>query len=122
MDHLTIRGTPDELTAALRRVGYTTERKNLEGWPMFHPDEEWFYMSAGDSSVCPDCMGFESQVLGGDEIPMHFPYYEVLDMITVHPHLHMALGRASPCRCRLHLQNPAKAVENRLHEELVLVI
>jgi len=72
-------------------------------------------------------MSHDGVVFDGEEVPRTFPYkylWITSPYITL-PRTHMpdlSKFADTPCRCELHLQNPAEVMEMRLHEEKLAVI
>jgi hypothetical protein len=65
----------------------------------FSVHDEWVYGAVYDNRVCPICLEHENKTYRGNEIRAMFPFLEILDLETIHPHAHMP--RDDNCRCRL---------------------
>ncbi len=65
----------------------------------FSVNDEWVYTAVMDNNVCPLCLQHENKTYRGNEIRAIFPYLEILDLETIHPHTHMP--RDDNCRCHL---------------------
>jgi len=61
----------------------------------FSVHDEWVYTAVYDNKVCLTCLDHENKTYKGNEIRSLFPYLEILDLETIHPHTHIN------CRCRL---------------------
>jgi hypothetical protein len=61
----------------------------------FSQNDEWIYTAVTDNHVCLRCLQYENKTLKGDELRNIFPELEILDLETIHPHVH------PNCRCHL---------------------
>jgi len=125
---LVVAGTVEEVGDKLTRIWSLIQRRKGVGWPLFQSGEKWLYVTRPDlGHVCPVCMSHDGVVFDGEEVPRTFPYkylWITSPYITL-PRTHMpdlSKFADTPCRCELHLQNPAEVMEMRLHEEKLAVI
>ena len=55
----------------------------------------WLYDATLDNKVCVTCRRHEGKPYRGNHLRARFPYLEILDVYTIHPHTH------PNCRCYL---------------------
>lgn len=130
MAEIELRGPLEWLQIRLNWLYLLIKSRKTGGWPLFLPDEEWIYETAGDSNVCPICRAFEEEnPWMGNEIQHFFPKYEIvsarsggayLPPIVILPRIHRMdeyRHLFGECRCKLTLLYPAETLEARLHIE-----
>lgn len=125
---LIIEGTPAEVRDKLILIRDIIDNRKVDGWPLFQAGEVWHYIIRPDlGEVCPVCGSYAGATFDGAQIPIIFPYKELWTKMpyVVLPRTHMpdlSQFAGEPCHCELHLQNPAEAMEKRLHEEKLTVV
>jgi len=61
----------------------------------FSKNDEWIFTAVIDNNVCHNCLQYENQPFTGNLLRTKFPNLEILDLETIHPHVH------PNCRCHL---------------------
>lgn len=126
MTVLEITGTIEDTLASLENVKVVIDGRKATGWEVGHISEQWLYVTfPSRGRVCPVCESYGGRIFSGDEIAAEFPFYEYIGGIIILPHTHMpdlSDFMNEPCHCEMHLQNLAESIEERLHEEKLLVV
>ena len=127
MPEITISGALDEVFQSLTNIKALTSFRKGNGWPLFQPDEEYFYENRKDEHVCPRCedYGVHGTFIGSD-VPREFPDNRRLGSEAegrLHPEVHITYPEfRGHCRCRVTFQNISETLVNRLDTEFRRIV
>lgn len=125
---LTVSGNLEGVAVRLGRIKAIIDYRKAEGYPAFHAEERWRYVTHPERSYhgpCPVCRSHDGKIYAGDIVKQLFPYAEYIGGYRANPNTHepdRTKFMNAPCVCELVLMNPAESFEARMSKEKLGVI